>query len=123
LIRSSRHSIAPFHTLCVRCARRPKLHAELRRPGEHRGVPALKTLAQHRAQLTVQRTRALAALHAQAVGRIGTQESGPIRIARRQWRGIRSTPVSAHTSLPTPARAALSRALRIAVDRDPCRAP
>ena len=73
-----------------------KLHAELGRPGEHRGVPALETLAQHGAQLAVHRPRALAVLHAQAVGRIGAQESGPIRSARQRGRIGQHARVRAH---------------------------
>src|ERR1700758_2407094 len=69
-----------------------ELHAELGCAGEHRGVPALETLAQHLAQLAVQRASALVIGEAHAVGRIGAEKSGPIGVARRERRGLRQEP-------------------------------
>ena len=88
-----------------------QLHTELRRAGEHRSVPTLEALAQHLTQLAVQRARALAVGEAHAVGRIGAEEPGPIRLARRERRGLGQQPrLEAHQRAHSGTRGVIPRA-------------
>src|SRR6185437_10596158 len=52
-----------------------ELHAELRRPGEHGRLPALKPRAQDLAELTVDRARRIKIFQSDTVGWVGTEES------------------------------------------------
>ncbi len=74
-MRSRRHSIAPFQTVCVRWGTDTELQAELGSSGQHGGIPTMESLAQNDTQLAMYRTRGVAILQANAVGRVSDEQA------------------------------------------------